>query len=124
MSAAAIKSFKQHAALAREAIQPARGQPPSFVLNYGTDTSSAITAAISVGGIRMTSDDRGRVSRIQPATISVRVALLPSWAQPFDSLAGSAKVVTAGKTFKISGVANHGETLTLTCLRWPDDADA
>jgi hypothetical protein len=111
---AALKT--QQAALAD--VMPSYGNPKTFAVKVGVHTSAAIAAAISLGDVGKTFDERDAVRVVQLCTVSVKVALMPSWATVED-MPKSGSIIVAGKSFVISSARLLGHTIEIQATRRP-----
>lgn len=121
MNAASLASFRAQGQATRETLQPARGNPATFVLTLGEETTGEIVAAISIKAVTQTLDKHGQLRNIQPCIVAVSLSLLPGWAANENDLPTKAKVIADGKTFKVSAARSNGTAMLLTAFRWPDD---
>jgi hypothetical protein len=117
MIAAARTTFRAQAQTSREGLRPG-----NIVIKLGSNTSSSLAVHVHIKTMTTVIDRHGQESRVEPCIVDVRKTLLPNWATQ-DAMTGKAKITTNSKTYKVSTVADEGDTLHLVCLRWPNDDD-
>lgn len=117
MTPAARNAFRSLGSQVRERLHPG-----IIIIKLGANTSSAIVCALDISENAPRPTDAGQMQRMEPCVVHVRKELLPVWAT-VDAMAGKAKVIADDKAFKVSGARNLGQTLRLSCIRWPEDED-